>query len=621
MFFKKLARGFIRRPVILVICSLLLVSASYLALLGKETGQAANSVVLRESEIFDIAMPVVPLATNGKLGPRNIRDLNENVEATLEKTGKLLFPTAIRMEQQEIGGAYASELNPVYLEDGGVFSEVFYNSTQDLAVFVVQCMDVAESEYQDINKKRTFKYTYECQVKEAVCLNRLKSVPEKIFVTDDDTHTQEPFMEPGKTYLAWGTYDDSEGTLGIVYAVNRWRGVSPIREQNGKHLLKDTVGGKKQYVPVMSELNEPLSSFLQTEMGKLWQETVIDRVNVSAKTLSIVGTNNMGYIYAFNMGGCTFSSGEAFTQEQSDNGERVCVISEELAELNGLQVGSVISMKTFNVGYPYIKMSSLVYLSDFYDNYKGFTGEGEWRVVGIYHTDYEKLGYYAIHPNVVFVPKKSLDGKFTNYPNTSCNMRNVFVIPEGSVDDFRKDAAAAGYKGWFIYGDGRRAELEAERVGLHEARDAWVADLQKDAAWLSKLSLVLCLIPIPLFLLTKKEEIGKLYSIETTRRTLFLHFMMQGVLMGAVTCGISFLLDRFVLPGVTERLLRTAADPQFADVLMESLTTEPVDFLPTFGKQALLLFAIALIVSAVCALRKYHFYYHEEGGEANSDRL
>ena len=73
--------------------------------------------------------------------------------------------------------------------------------------------------------------------------------------------------------------------------------------------------------------------------------------------------------------------------------------------------------------------------------------------------------------------------------------------------------------------------------------------------------------------------------------------------------------------GVTERLLRTAADPQFADVLMESLPGGKAELLPTFGKQALILLAAMAVAAAIAALRKYHFYYHEEGGEANSDRI
>ena len=336
--------------------------------------------------------------------------------------------------------------------------------------------------------------------------------------------------------------------------------------------------------------------------------------------LVMVGTTSLENIYAFNVGGCSFVSGGEDAAAQFAGNECVCVISKELAEQNGLGIGSTVSAKLFNSEYFY-ENRNILQNSDGYDPYDGFKEEGEWRVVGIYHTNYDTLGIYAIHPNTIFVPKASITEE---YPLKNTNIPHLYltmVLPEGGTEAMREEIATEGYMGWFVFGDGRRAQLEAEQAELLGAVSTWQSAVQSKVKAFPVISWVLFGVAMLAFALAKKKEIGKLYSIETGKRTLFLHVLLQGVLRGAVAFGISFLLGSFVLPGVTENLLRSAADPQFADVLMESLPGGKVELLPTFGKQALILFAIALIVSAVCALRKYHFYYHEEGGEANSDRI
>ena len=619
MIFQKMFKGFRHKPVLTVLCLLALVAGFVLPALEISANTTVAGTQIVEKKPVEIAVPRADLfetVKDSKKLSAFYDKLNKWVKDGGMDAKKPMFKSLERLEIQTLVAAYAEALTPVVADEIGEIKNA--DALRTRGVFLVRCTNVKV--YEETSNWGN--YTYNCEVLQAVAKN-IGCSDMSVLNIIDVSKTPGAAMEEGKTYLVWGApivRGKNDNERDIVLG-DRQSNIVSVVEQNGKHFLAQSETDASNKTPIISEVQGDLAAFWQTEIGKLWQSAVIEKLKAEDHALVMVGTTSLENIYAFNVGGCSFVSGGEDAAAQFAGNERVCVISEELAEQNGLGIGSTVSAKLFNSEYFYERRGNVLQSTDGYNPYDGFKEEGEWRVVGIYHTNYDTLGIYAIHPNTIFVPKASITKE---YPLKNTNIPHLYltmVLPEGGTEAMQEEIATEGYMGWFVFGDGRRAQLEAEQAELLGAVSTWQSAVQSKVKAFPVISWVLFGVAMLAFALAKKKEIGKLYSIETGKRTLFLHVLLQGVLMGAVAFGISFLLGSFVLPGVTENLLRSAADPQFADVLMESLPGGKAELLPTFGKQALILLAAMVVAAAIAALRKYHFYYHEEGGEANSDRI
>lgn len=601
LFFK----GIVYRPFMTILCILLIVMAMLLSFLGIELVAKTSALTVEEADYTEIAVITPQPELNGV----NSTDLKKMYESVIEKS--LFAESTHQIDIRTFAGAYSPQIAPVSLNREPADQYTSWHLHQDICVLMATVVSVEADE-----ATRLKSYTYTLNVDQMIYSSEKFSfgTQENVLLTGDMTwNSTGAIAEVGKTYLVWGQYLPTNGEMQLHFLANRTgQGIVKTVEQNGSHFLLETGKGTGHYIPLISELNGSLEEFWQTEIGQLWQKTVMQRIEIDEHSLNVIGTDCLESIYTFNTNNAIITSGKKFSIEQYESGERVCIISDELAEQNALQVGDFLPLQVYQSTYVYDEPGNIPSALQIYDPYKAFGDEGEWRIVGIYDHEYNVGGEYQLHPNTVFVTNKSLTGDYTeenysSYPDLFLS----FVLPRDGMTKFLIEAEIAGYAGWFVFSDGGRSINEVKTIEMQ----ATIDELQRKTAEVSKFvelfSTGMMVSMILLFILSKKKEIGHFYAIETPKSRLFVHLFVQSLIIGAVAFGLSWLGSILIVPPLVPVVFPKMSNSVLADELMARFSTENISMLSVLGRKML----IFLIASTVCAelgaMKKYQFEYHE----------
>lgn len=155
-----------------------------------------------------------------------------------------------------------------------------------------------------------------------------------------------------------------------------------------------------------------------------WQD-VITLYDRTLHAFPVLGTRYLESMYCFVENQASIVSGRAFTPEEYDSGEKVCIISESVANRAGIQVGAQLLVSQFLVAEDYASGNeSLDFGVDGFLNNPGIgyepmpyglaTQEEAFTVVGIYRLENEwENSAYSISPNTIFMPQSAqLPGGF-----------------------------------------------------------------------------------------------------------------------------------------------------------------------------------------------------------------
>lgn len=221
-------------------------------------------------------------------------------------------------------------------------------------------------------------------------------------------------------------------------------------------------------VPTITKIDGDVDKFLASEEGSLWYDTLAD-MTVSNHSFAVLGVDNLNAVACFADQSAWVSQGRSFNDQEIASGAKVCVISEYLAEMNGLSVGDTIPMRYFSYDWdsPYQN-----FLSDgygvtnpggyFYSSDAGFAGEAEeYTIVGLYGKDYlwpNAAGTLCgITPNTIFVPKSSVTGDM-DYAEQGLFLS--LVIENGKQAEFEKLIRTLGEDGLFTVDDQGYSEVK-----------------------------------------------------------------------------------------------------------------------------------------------------------------
>ncbi|MDO4543360.1 MAG: ABC transporter permease [Clostridia bacterium] len=329
------------------------------------------------------------------------------------------------------------------------------------------------------------------------------------------------------------------------------------------------------YLLPFIEVENSASDALNSEHGQLWQR-VIETCKISHGSMRIVKTSALFSIYGFNSGQMNVVEGRAFTEDEYAQGERVCIVSMEVASQNSLNVGDRIELSFYNNGYVVTNEANG---DRFYPRGYDFStalGEPvEFEIVGLFSGGvWEHNYYFNFDMNTVFVPAASITEPYEfesvyrtgilsfpvynpEYPDAEkvvnadgtisyeyelSELRYAgerpgmlsFVIKNGELNEFMTEMEQLGYGEHFYYSD----------MGYEQALAA-VLSLSNGARTFLFISLAVGLLCLGLFftmaVIQQKKQNLTLYSIGATRRTVFaniykylLFFIAAGCIMGAV---------------------------------------------------------------------------------------
>ncbi|MCD7755157.1 MAG: ABC transporter permease [Firmicutes bacterium] len=214
-------------------------------------------------------------------------------------------------------------------------------------------------------------------------------------------------------------------------------------------------------VPTIAKLEGTVEEFLASEEGALWQQQ-LSYMEINYHAFPIIGVQKLGYIADFARDNARIVEGRDFTQQELDEGAKVCIVSETLASMNGLSVGDTITPQFYNYDWD---SPNQKFISDGYGvinpwayRYSGtteFAGEAEeYVIVGLYRQSNAWIdpseNIYSFTPNTIFVPENAVVSDM-DYGNQG--FFRTLILRNGMVEPFRVLVEEAGYEGLFVYYD------------------------------------------------------------------------------------------------------------------------------------------------------------------------
>ena len=214
------------------------------------------------------------------------------------------------------------------------------------------------------------------------------------------------------------------------------------------------------------EITGDTEEFLKTHPD--WAEAVRE-IEVRAGSVSVIGTDRLEAVYAFQSGEARMIQGRSMTADEYAGGAKVCVISEALAQKSGLAVGDAVELK------PYWGTVKDIFRADLsltglrtqpYSGAVGFDGEPvRFEIIGLYRLDdLWKEGQYAFTANTVFVPGSA---QFREPFTCNDGLFLSVVLENGAEDEFRKALSERGFpENSFVCFDGGYSGIAKSVSGM-----------------------------------------------------------------------------------------------------------------------------------------------------------
>ncbi len=218
--------------------------------------------------------------------------------------------------------------------------------------------------------------------------------------------------------------------------------------------------------PTITHLNGSVDEFLTSEDGALWREA-LEKIEINNHAFPVLGVEKLGYQAAFSREQARIVEGRDFSEAELQNGEKVCVIAQSLAEINGLQVGDTIDLRTYFYDPTYEAQSAMILWSSFpsaaiYSEALGFSSEMEtYTIVGLYRQEdawRNSYDQYGFTPNTIFVPKSSVTADMITKDK---GIYSTLVLHNGKMEEFQALMEEAGYPNLFICYDQGYSEFVA----------------------------------------------------------------------------------------------------------------------------------------------------------------
>lgn len=322
---------------------------------------------------------------------------------------------------------------------------------------------------------------------------------------------------------------------GGSYLMTPWvdrRSEVRYKDQNGETVTMTWEEYTNRYkIPTITRLEGSVEDFLQSEEGTPWREA-LERDPVNHHAFAVMGTNQTMSLGWFAQEEAKITQGRDITEEEAASGARVCLIQEDLAIANGLQIGDTITLNYYrgDNGLPYQGLRDntgdlLMPSADFYFTTTPIQETAEYTVVGLWRGPdiWPNIGLneFSLSPNTVIVPKNSVQ---TDWEQPDSVLYTTAVLHNGTTEQFKRLTKSAYFYTEYACFDQGYTEL----VGNFQ-------DFEELAQQMLIVGLVVYVVILLLFLLlyptAQRMTVETMESLGAARGKRFVHVMLSAFLV------------------------------------------------------------------------------------------
>lgn len=275
------------------------------------------------------------------------------------------------------------------------------------------------------------------------------------------------------------------------------------------------------YLMNPSETIMEIKDGFYTSEGQAWKDlaTMLDN---TAKTLTVVLTDDIESILAFHQHKALVTSGRMLSSEDYRLGNQVCLIEAGLANSQNIALGDAIPIRFFEQSI--MSRDNDIRCAHSVDH-RTPSWQGNYTVVGFYQVVGNMTGGYGFTPDTIFAPRRSIDYWPEDYQTFDNHIS--FRLPNGKAENFLDEMDKRHLPGLvFTFYD----------QGYSKAAGA-LAAMKKTGLLLT----VICaltgfgvVILFSLLILVKQlPSVGIMYSLGATRQKV-LGFLLTTVLVVAI---------------------------------------------------------------------------------------
>lgn len=391
----------------------------------------------------------------------------------------------------------------------------------------------------------------------------LDCIPVKVVYSDSRDRL---VFEPGKTYIALCTE---------YYELDYWdKGSERMisMPMSTKHYYtcyivssgSDSIAGiKDNSIELICEYTD---DFFKSERGVQFKEYV-DALNISLQSAAVMTTSDINMIRAFHSEKLYAREGRLFTDEEQASGAKICLVSYDLAKLNGWAVGDRIPVSLYETdsftcnSYSYNGDVSFNYYTAF-DPGSVFFTEDEFEIVGLYDgeglfngkalfslpgQEKESQGKdILLNSDVIFIPEASINNLPSDYLASSITVS--FLLRNGTIDLFLDEMEDKGGL------NGSNYEIGLTFYDQGYSRAAVIADNLKNTG--RTMVIVSCLVALIttllfsyLYVTSRSREMAVMRSLgvstSAVRRTIALCMIVVLLIAAFMGCAIALgLIDK-----------------------------------------------------------------------------
>ena len=387
------------------------------------------------------------------------------------------------------------------------------------------------------------------------------------------------FFKSGERYVFSGYLDTEEGGLllrlgGLKEADGILMGGYQDNLRTGEPPCEDTVYA----FPAAEHLTDSPENFFETTSHEIWR-AFFRSWEMQQHSLPVIGTDRVESMYSFLSHRASIVSGRTFSEGEYQNGERVMLVSQQIAERGELKVGDTVTLNQYTGTFestgcyrenrlfaPVTAVANEKKIPGAHMNNptvdllridREYGPDETFTVVGIYSlSENWSDGSYDFSPNTVIIPKKAqIAGAAGELQETG----DLYGVPlsielvNGKADEFMAAVEASPYRGTFyVYDQG----YEAVRQGLNDTAEA-VGEL----FWFSLAGWIIFMI---LFLSicqgSEKKNLGTMRSLGVTAREAVAYLLGGGLCINGAGTFLGMIGSTIVMKHMQAEILAEALD-------------------------------------------------------------
>ncbi|MFT3983063.1 MAG: hypothetical protein QM697_04105 [Lachnospiraceae bacterium] len=214
-------------------------------------------------------------------------------------------------------------------------------------------------------------------------------------------------------------------------------------------------------LPMQTRWDIVTDGFYETPQGKRWLQ-LAKAMEMAEHTIPVIPTESTQLLMSFYNGNATIQEGRDISSEEYQNGQQVCLISQEFAKINGYKIGNRLPLPLYYADYrdsasrdfppDSLPLGNPNHLLNAQGQCYDIFEEKSYLVVGIYNeinkasrsSGYDMAGYGVVIPAASI--KNSDANNILDY-GPMMGYNTVFQISNGTIDKFMKEWEKQGISG------------------------------------------------------------------------------------------------------------------------------------------------------------------------------